>query len=299
LIFLISSKGNWNAYQQDPINYVIGYQNFVRITRAITGTSNINFVWAPNVGFGYPWGGVGDPNEPYGPYYPGDSFVDMVGLSIYHFGVWQNNGIYANSEPTPRQFVTWVDSFIQKYAHKPFVVAETAGTTNMAAQDWNGNWYTLSGSDAQSRRSQKQNWWRQLAAAVPLYPTCKGIMIFDYIKYEGATWRDFTVSGGTPGMNSPLGNDGAALDGPTASAFQADINNGVFGNVLWASPADTPVPDWYRCQYSTSTCATSSFICCHGSASDLLAGNLFMLLLIYFLRCKNLQTTNQLLWCEH
>lgn len=262
-------NGNWNPYQQDPINFVIGYRNFVTITRAITGTKNIMFVWSPNIGNGYPWGGVGDPSNPYAAYYPGDSYVDMVGLSVYHFGQWQPSGLYSNTDPSPGEFAGLIDSFVKMYAHKPFVVSETAGTTNMAAQDAYGNWYTIAGSDANTRKSQKQNWWRQIAAAVPNYPTFKAIMIFDYIKYEGATYRDFTVTGGTPGMNSPVGNDGAALDGPTLAAFRADIDNGVLGNVLWA---DDTVADWSRCPSSTSQCSSSSFICCFGSASDFSAG---------------------------
>ena len=159
----------------------------------------------------------------------------------------------------------------------------------MAAQDRNGNWYTLPNSDAQSRRSQKQNWWRQVAAAIPSYPNFVGNMIFDFIKYEGHTWRDFTVSGGTPGMNSPVGNDGAALDGPTAKAFQDDINNGIFGNVLWASTAGW-IADWNRCPSSTSICATSAFVCCYGSQSDSNAGMSFRLNIIHFLRGQNMST---------
>ena len=196
----------------------------------------------------------------------------MVGLSIYHFGQWQWSGLYENSLPSNGQLVSWIDSFVKLYSHKPFVISETAYTTNFAAQDANGNWYTQANSDPQFRKNGHQNWWKQIAAAAVTYPNFKGIMYFDYIKYEGGSWRDFTITGGNPGVNSPIGNDGAAKDGPTVEAFRADINSGVLGNVMWADAVATPVAQWSDCKRATDTCATSGDQCCYGSASDLTAG---------------------------
>jgi hypothetical protein len=75
-------------------------------------------VWSPNEASGYPYPGgpytprSGDPeftaldtnrngqidngDDPFMPYWPGDEFVDWIGMSLYHFGEsfpFRNNGM--------------------------------------------------------------------------------------------------------------------------------------------------------------------------------------------------------------
>jgi hypothetical protein len=119
-------NGSWFPFGQKPLQFIEIWKKIVQAVRSNTlTTGKVAFVWGPNIGFGYPYPGqqysfkgtsgpdfkVLDTNgdgkfdgsdDPYSPYYPGDEFVDWVGLSTYYFGrafPWIKNEL-----PEPTKF---------------------------------------------------------------------------------------------------------------------------------------------------------------------------------------------------
>jgi hypothetical protein len=117
------------------------------------------------------------------------------------------------------------------------LITETAATIHMAVLQTNRNWASVAGSDPQSRVAIKRAWYLQMLNSTFLstYPKIKGISFFEFIKFEEATWRDFTVLGGDVDVTSPLGNDGTAKDGLVLQAFQKDIANNLSGLIIWSN----------------------------------------------------------------
>jgi hypothetical protein len=100
------TKGNWHPYGQNPGIYKFVFQKISNRIR--DATNNTAMVWSPTSALGYPFlptkytpgpnenrftqldttnDGVFDKNDdPFVPYYPGDEYVDWVGLSIFYSG---------------------------------------------------------------------------------------------------------------------------------------------------------------------------------------------------------------------
>jgi beta-mannanase len=82
------------------------------------GASNVRWVWCPNSGSGInaQW------NDPLLAY-PGDSYVDWVGIDGYNFGTYQNWSSWATFEDV---FRPMYEKLSKKLGHKPFMVGEFA-----------------------------------------------------------------------------------------------------------------------------------------------------------------------------
>ena len=197
-------------------------------------------------------------DDPYTPFYPGDDYVDWVGFSLYHYGTqypWVTNDV-----PIPGKaeailvgkpgwgHFNFYEMFCGSGAggqptslsrgDKPFMVTETGSTVHMAVGPSTQTATQVpANGGAESRAQIKQGWWRQLINSTFLeqYPKIKGISTFEFIKYEETSWRDFTNMGKGTETNSPVGNDGGALDGPTLAALQADLNGSLTDLVIWGS----------------------------------------------------------------
>lgn len=203
-------NGTWYPWGQDPTHYVDAFRAVARAVHA--GAPCTAMVWAPNFGRGYPFSASGaafrtgadafaalDTNhdgkldgydDPYAPYYPGDAYVDWVGLSLYHWGTTYPWG--ANVLPEAGKFVQMMNGtypampgvpampdFYRVYAvdhGKAFGIFETAA---LYSPD----------RDGATALDIKQAWWRQVFAAdVPTrYPRLKLVNWFDWRKYENET----------------------------------------------------------------------------------------------------------------
>ncbi len=117
--------------------YVVGWRNFANMMHS--NAPNVAMVWAPNQGNG------GGEQPYYGHTYPGDQYVDWVGLSLYN-GAWYGNGNEVmdyefrnsiqhgywqdNGDPADDTF----ENFYWEFAdpnnptghHKPMMIAETS-----------------------------------------------------------------------------------------------------------------------------------------------------------------------------
>lgn len=74
-----SRRNNGNS----PQNYVAMWRRVVSIFRQ-EGAHNVNWVWAPNILYWNRSNSIADQNHDLAALYPGDSYVDWIGLSVYN-----------------------------------------------------------------------------------------------------------------------------------------------------------------------------------------------------------------------
>ncbi|ORY29901.1 glycoside hydrolase [Rhizoclosmatium globosum] len=286
LRFAPEMNGNWFSYGQDPAGFISTWQRCIKYWRTALG-SNVNkvaFVWSPNSGNGYPYpGGESWPNpnstakfdldriglmdtnrngkldpldNPYIPFYPGDEYVDWVGISIYHYGIewpWVNNSI-----PEPQKFERYITGYPDNgdyfgyfpfytpfstpagatnnitntkvsSGNKPFIVSETAATYHFAWVDSTTPQATL--LQDHTRVEIKEAWWNSFLTQdfISRYPRFQAVCTFEFIKTEELTWRDFSAFGPPP---NPSGVNFEAEDQDVANAFARDAKG--MGFVAWA-----------------------------------------------------------------
>ncbi|MFL5679290.1 MAG: glycoside hydrolase family 26 protein [Chloroflexota bacterium] len=155
--FAHEMNGSWYPWGEDATAYVAAFR---RVADAIhDGAPTAGVLWAPNQGDGYPYiggkyavkkgsaaskvldtnndGRVDGADDPYAPYWPGDAYVDWVGMSLYHWGTTYPWG--ANVVPAAGKFAGLltgattsgghVPDFYADYAErhqKPLAIIETA-----------------------------------------------------------------------------------------------------------------------------------------------------------------------------
>lgn len=113
-----SSWGAW-VDGNTPADYVAMWRHVVGIFRA-EGATNVRWVWSPNV-YGVGQSLAGGSAMPFEPFYPGDRWVDFVGLDGYnwgtlHSGGWQSfAGVFGSSYEA-----------ITRLTDKPVMICETA-----------------------------------------------------------------------------------------------------------------------------------------------------------------------------
>lgn len=164
--FAQEMNGGWYPWGQQPAAYVKAFRIVANaVHRKALGNA---MVWSPNYGGGYPFTGGADVARPgtadfkaldtnhdgkltmaddmYTPFYPGDSYVDWVGMTLYWFGYKWPWG--ANIVPDVGRFVgsitgTYdgaedersVPDFYQAFAvahHKPMAISETGALYNQS-----------------------------------------------------------------------------------------------------------------------------------------------------------------------
>jgi hypothetical protein len=163
-------NGSWYIWGQRPAAYVRAFRIVADAVHAMAAGNII--VWSPNYGGGYPFAGGGYNPRPgtadfaaldtngdgelsmsddmYAPYYPGDRYVDWVGLTLYHFGAaypWGENelpepakfarqmqGAYAGSAGDERGVPDFYNQYAVRHG-KPMVLSETGAMFNQARAD--------------------------------------------------------------------------------------------------------------------------------------------------------------------
>ena len=123
LQFAPQMNGNWFAYGQDPVNYVAAFRN---VSQAIRNVTNMTaMVWTVASGLAYPFpGGVYQPlatdssskltaldtnadgklselDDPYLPYWPGETSVDWIGMSIFYTSPFINQTFFPIQQNQP------------------------------------------------------------------------------------------------------------------------------------------------------------------------------------------------------
>lgn len=164
-------NGTWTPYGCDPANFKKAYKRIVDILRARgMDETKVRFAFAPNG-----WTGCGGSISNY---YPGDAYVDIIGISAYR---WSNGGsVYSVMGGT-------VDTLSSTYPTKPIIIAQTAA--------W------PSGTKAQ--------WIRDMFSWAASHPSVVGVIYFNYNNSGASGETDWRVwipptvnSGWKDGMRS-------------------------------------------------------------------------------------------------
>jgi len=108
--FAHEMNGTWYPWSRSS-SYVAAWRHIVSVFRE-AGADNVRWVWAPNVD--------GDGSKPFAQYFPGDEWVDYVGLDGYNWGGAQ----WASLESV---FSASYDKITQ-LSSKPVMITETASS---------------------------------------------------------------------------------------------------------------------------------------------------------------------------
>jgi hypothetical protein len=99
----------WGTRKNKPADFVRAWRHIHDVFQRV-GATNVIWVWSPNV--------INPvPKVPLWPYYPGDAYVDWIGMVGYYtrFGSHTFNTLYGPTMRTAR-----------KFSRKPFIITETA-----------------------------------------------------------------------------------------------------------------------------------------------------------------------------
>ncbi|KAJ3033288.1 hypothetical protein HDV00_006526 [Rhizophlyctis rosea] len=290
-------NGNWFKYGQQPTAFKASFIKVVTAVRAKALKDNLAIVWAPNSSNGYPFprppnvekvipnldstspdfavlNTNGDKNitqedDAYSPYYPGDEYVDWVGMSQYHYGDHYDRdlgGWVGNILPKPGQIEHMITgaggtfgvfNFYRMFSGdgsggavkpavskggKPFMITETGATFHISEVN-----STKLEDPGVGRVVMKQAWWRQILneTFIKTYPRFKAVNFFEFQKFEEGSTRDFTALGPNPGTVDPFtGKPFANETTAVLNAFLADLpkfgQRIIFANVSSGSNGSLP-----------------------------------------------------------
>ncbi|KAI8611807.1 glycoside hydrolase superfamily [Chytriomyces sp. MP71] len=234
-------NGDWYGWGNEPRAFIASH---IALTNAVRKYTNMTaMVWAPNIGITYPFVGGGarespapggldfdllDTNKdgkidsfdnPYSPFWPGDDYVDWVGISLYYYPrqdchndcpVPDNyfkqllTGGFNNPEaPGSGDTNAWLATrnFYQQFAeakNKPMMLPETGSP-------WIANWSTRAGATTEVK--VKEGWWSQVFSQDTMknYPRVKLAVQYEEAKplaLDGeAAFQDWRVTNNTETMN--------------------------------------------------------------------------------------------------
>jgi len=113
IVFGHEMNGSWNPFGTAS-DYVSAFQHVSSLMR---GTAqNIRFCWVPIQAYG---------QNPYLPYYPGDSYVDWVGLNLYDRDYDENNQFFDNQLDAAISYLNFYHDF-SEVKNKPFIIGENS-----------------------------------------------------------------------------------------------------------------------------------------------------------------------------
>jgi len=146
-------NGDWVRYSGDPAKYVEKWRLVHRVMRE--EAPNVAMVWVPNV----------MPEEPIPAFYPGDEYVDWVGVNFYAVHHHNNSLEHPAEHENPADSLRWIyDRYSRK---KPVMIGEFAATHYCRADD-------------QQLPEFSADKLRALYAALPrLYPRVKAVHWYD------------------------------------------------------------------------------------------------------------------------
>jgi hypothetical protein len=123
LRFAQEMNGDWYPWSGNPSAYVAAWRHTVSIFRE-EGAANVKWVWSPNIDNGYPFTS----------YFPGEEWVDYVGLDGYNWGTAGvgNYGWYSLREVFGHSYEE-----LTQLSTKPVILTETAsGEQGGSKAEW-------------------------------------------------------------------------------------------------------------------------------------------------------------------
>ena len=213
--FAHEMNGSWYPWAQQPTEYVAAFR---RVAKAVHERSpGSAMIWAPNEGSGYPFTGgpfaaaaksaagrtldtdgdgeITKADDPYAPYYPGDTAVDWIGVSLYHWGreyPWGENelprsgafeALIRGTVTGSRKDAVEIPDLYAVYAeghHKPMAIVETAILYDPAAP-----------AGGPTEAELKASWFTEVFASAirSEFPQIKMVNWFEWRKTESEVGR--------------------------------------------------------------------------------------------------------------
>ncbi len=199
-------NGNWTPYGCDPGNFKAAYRKFVSSFRnAGIDETQVRFAWAPN---GWTTPGCGDLAD----YYPGNGWVDVIGISAYNFGTCVANGEYETPAEAFDPYLAEIRTTVT--ANKPLLIAQTASSR-----------YACGGNQS--------SWVQTMMAHLDTQPGVVGFVWFNVAKETD--WRVWTGTSLTPGWTAGVASGATAYQWPLTSWFSP-------GELTLGPPPPPPCP---------------------------------------------------------
>jgi hypothetical protein len=160
-------NGAWYSWGRSP-DFIAAWRHFHDLVVG-QGATNVTWTWVPNA-IWY------DPDSDPTPYYPGDAYVDWVGLDSYNWGL---NPAQSDRWITPEQTISPTLKIIRKLAPtKPVAIVETA------ASEYGGN---------------KTDWIREmLTTYLPHHPEIKAYLWFNWNFPKNGVRSDWPIESSAP-----------------------------------------------------------------------------------------------------
>ena len=125
-------NGSWTPYYGDPTNYVKAWRRMYNIAEQLGVTAYNVFVWSPN-SVSMP----GTEANAMKNYYPGDMYVDWLGVSCYPPSL-------SATYPEERRYpLTLMQGIKQVSADKPIMISEGGYSSTCDHQRWVREWFKL------------------------------------------------------------------------------------------------------------------------------------------------------------
>ncbi|MGN6256895.1 MAG: choice-of-anchor D domain-containing protein [Solirubrobacterales bacterium] len=192
-------NGAWYSWGRDP-HYVEAWRHFHDVVEE-EGATNVTWAWIVNT----IWS---DPESDPTPYYPGDAYVDWVGMDAYN---WGRNPIQPDIWLSPEQAIGPTLEVLEKIApNKPVALTEVASTEHGGS---------------------KASWIRDfLGSYLPDHPKIKAMFWFNWNIPEGALQYDWPIE-------SSVTAEQAFRDGIQTSEYLSELPP--------LTPlAKVPMPSW-------------------------------------------------------
>lgn len=147
-------KVDWYPWQGNPTHYVAAWRHVVELGRSIN--PNIKWLWNPNRGTQYT-----------APYYPGDAWVDYVGLTL-------NNPYEPGKKRESFAAFYGAQQKVIESFNKPILIGETASN--------------------EAHPGFRQKWVSDLFAYLQTNPRILGVVWFDTLHPQGHKHIDYRIT---------------------------------------------------------------------------------------------------------
>ncbi|KAJ1550884.1 hypothetical protein HK405_015662 [Cladochytrium tenue] len=264
-------NGSWMLYGVQADAFKATWIRMANIMRSLA--PNVALVWSPNFDLGN--------GATYDPYYPGDDYVDWVGLSAYWKGSKNAATQDVNTQAPSDYFTQIVDgtgteggmvNFYTNYASgkgKPFVLSE-GGAAFITCEEASGSSNCVATAVGDGQSTIEMSFWNSVLSDsfLSAHPLFKMFQIFEHKKFEeynggtGSVFRDYRVS----------------VDGTTRDAFAARVatlasaGKLVLGKAFTASSSSSASVTKSATSASVSTASTSSSSKTTGAAASVRPG---------------------------
>lgn len=120
-------NGNWVTWGgtvngNTPDDYIPAWRHIHDIF-VQEGAANVKFVWSPNRD-----GSAADAQSTFNTYYPGDAYVDYVGINGYNWGTLYNTPQWTSSWQLIEEVFGYSYDVFTSRTSKPLMISETAST---------------------------------------------------------------------------------------------------------------------------------------------------------------------------